>query len=194
MGNLKTHHIFSRGEIWTIHPCIYVPVLPSIIMNTSRIVFSGPIYVLESRKRLVGMIYIRESSCPFQGFISPGISLARSHMHTAIHSSVQPHSLTKNTPQLTLASGVKRSGWQPARKVESVFFWMIYIRESSSPFQGFIPVWEFPELAVTYVHSLFSPVSLSHQEYPQANPGIRGEAALAGKQPMSNKVAKYVKG
>ena len=35
--------------------------------------------------------------------------------------------------------------------------------------------------------------SLQHQEYPQANPGIRGEAALAGKQPMSNKVAKYVK-
>ena len=65
---------------------------------------------------LFGMIYIRKSSYPFHWFISSvGIPLSSSH--------IRPFTLlfrlslhNQDTPQLTLASGVKRSGWQAANE------------------------------------------------------------------------------
>ena len=79
------------------------------------------------------------------------------------------------------------------RKESFLLLWCIW--ESSSPFQGFISYVGIP-LASSHLgpFTLQSSLTLQHKKNPPAYPGIRGEAALAGEQPMSNEVAKYVKG
>ena len=60
--------------------------------------------------------YRRKSSYPFHWFISSvGIPLSSSHIRPfALLFRLSLHN--KDTPQLTLASGVKRSGWQAANE------------------------------------------------------------------------------
>ena len=57
-------------------------------------------------------------------------------------------------------------------------------------FKGLFHQWEFPLLAVTYIHSALTPAQ--RIPTPPSLPWHQGWSALAGKQPMSNKVAKYV--
>ena len=98
----------GKTDNWQNVLCSYDPICAQIMAIKTWYYWKG--------KLLVGIIYIRESSYPFHWFISSvGNPLSSSHIRpfTLLFRLSLPN---KDTPQLTLASGVKRSGWQAANE------------------------------------------------------------------------------